>query len=98
MRYNRQIGIPYVPPHGGLLTMINNKYTHPNNITKIPTNLDISPYFQIIKINNAPLTPIPNVTPIYALTSRRHTTYPYHITNYNTTNHQTPYQPNYTMW
>jgi exonuclease III len=58
MHYNRQIGIPYVLPCRGLLIMINNKYTHPNNITKIPTNPDISPYLQIIKINNAPLTPI----------------------------------------
>jgi hypothetical protein len=57
-RYNQQIGIPYTTPRGGLLILINTKYTYPNNITKIPTNPDISPYLQIIKLNNPPLTPI----------------------------------------
>jgi exonuclease III/uncharacterized phage-associated protein len=57
-RYNQQIGTPYTTPRGGLLTFINTKYTYPNNITKIPTNPDISPYLQIIKLNNPPLTPI----------------------------------------
>jgi exonuclease III len=57
-RYNQQIGIPYTPPRGGLLTMIHNKYTYPNNISKIPTTNDISPYLQILKLNNPPLTPI----------------------------------------
>jgi hypothetical protein len=43
-RYNQQIGIPYTPLRGGLLTLIHNNYTYPNNISKIPTNPNISPY------------------------------------------------------
>jgi hypothetical protein len=38
--------------------MIHTKYTYPNNILKIPTNPDISPYLQILKLKNPPLTPI----------------------------------------
>ena len=57
-RYNQQIEIPYTTPHGGLLTLINTKYTYPNNISKIPTNPDISPYLQLLKLNNPPLIPI----------------------------------------
>ena len=49
--------MPYTPGRGGLLTLINTKYAYPGNITKIPTPKEISPYLQIIKINNAPLQP-----------------------------------------
>jgi hypothetical protein len=49
--------IPYTPGRGGLLTLIHNKYAFPGNITKIPTPANISPYLQIIKINNHPLLP-----------------------------------------
>ena len=36
----------------------NNKYAFPGNVTKIPTSTNISPYLQIIKINNQPLPPL----------------------------------------
>ena len=49
--------IPYTHGRGGLLTLIHNKYAFPGNITKIPTLVNISPYFQIIRINNQPLQP-----------------------------------------
>ena len=49
--------MPYTPGRGGLLTLIHNKYAFPGNITKIPTPANISPYLQIIKINNNPLPP-----------------------------------------
>ena len=49
--------MPYTPGRGGLLTLINIKYAYPGNITKIPTPKEISPYLQIIKINNTPLQP-----------------------------------------
>jgi exonuclease III len=49
--------IPYTPGRGGLLTLIHNKYAFPSNITKIPTPTNISPYLQIIRINNQPLQP-----------------------------------------
>jgi hypothetical protein len=49
--------MPYTPGKGGLLTLIHNKYAFPGNITKLPTPSNISPYLQIIKINNHPLTP-----------------------------------------
>ena len=49
--------MPYTPGRGGLLTLIHNKYSFPGDITKIPTPANISPYLQIIKINNHPLTP-----------------------------------------
>ena len=49
--------MPYTPGRGGLLTLIHNKYAFPGNITKIPTPANISPYLQIIKINNHPLLP-----------------------------------------
>jgi exonuclease III len=49
-------GQPYNNPKGGLLTLIHQEYAFPGNITKIPTTEDISPYLQIIKITNHPLT------------------------------------------
>ena len=49
--------MPYTPGRGGLLTLIHNKYTFPGNVTKIPTPSNISPYLQIIKINNHSLLP-----------------------------------------
>jgi hypothetical protein len=58
MQYNIHRGIPYTPPRGGLLTLIHKNYAYPNNIIKIPTTLDITPYLQILKLNNSPLTPI----------------------------------------
>jgi hypothetical protein len=58
IRYNQQSGIPYTPPQGGLLTLINNKYAYPNNITKILTNPNILPYLQIIKLTKSPFTTI----------------------------------------
>jgi hypothetical protein len=48
---------PYNNPRGGLLTLVHQEYAFPGNITKIPTIEDISPYLQIIKINNQPLAP-----------------------------------------
>ena len=47
----------YTPGRGGLLTLIHKKYAFPGNIIKIPTPANISPYLQIIKINNHPLMP-----------------------------------------
>jgi hypothetical protein len=47
----------YTPGRGGLLTLIHHKYVFPGNVTKIPTPANISPYLQIIKINNHPLMP-----------------------------------------
>ena len=49
--------MPYTPGRGGLLTFIHHKYAFPGNVTKIPTPANISPYLQIIKINNHPLIP-----------------------------------------
>ena len=49
--------MPYTPARGGLLTLINNKYAYPGNITKIPTLAVISPYLQIKQIQNTPLQP-----------------------------------------
>jgi exonuclease III len=49
-------GQPYNNPRGGLLTLIHQQHTFPGNITKIPTTANISPYLQIIKITNHPLT------------------------------------------
>ena len=49
--------MPYKPSRGGLLTLIHNKYAFPGNVNKIPTPANISPYLQIIKINNHPLLP-----------------------------------------
>jgi hypothetical protein len=49
--------MPYTPGRGGLLTLIHNKYAFPGNVKKIPTPANISPYLQIIKINNHPLLP-----------------------------------------
>jgi exonuclease III len=49
--------MPYTPGRGGLLTLIHNKYASPGNVAKIPTPANISPYLQIIKINNHPLLP-----------------------------------------
>jgi hypothetical protein len=50
-------GQPYNNPKGRLLTLIHQEYAFPGNITKIPTTEDISPYLQIIKIANQPLSP-----------------------------------------
>lgn len=44
--------IPYIPARGGLLIFVPNKYAYPNNLTKIPTSANISPYFQIMHIHN----------------------------------------------
>jgi hypothetical protein len=55
-RYNRIVGQPYNNPKGGLLTLIHQNYTFPRNISKIPISIDISPYLQINKIANHPLT------------------------------------------
>jgi hypothetical protein len=53
----RQIqGQPYNNPKGRLLTLIHQEYPFPSNITKIPTTENISPYLQIIKIANQPLS------------------------------------------
>jgi exonuclease III len=49
-------GQPYNNPRGGLLILIHQEYAFPGNITKIPTTEDISPYLQIIKIANQPLS------------------------------------------
>lgn len=49
--------MPYTPGRGGLLTLIHNKYAFSGNITKIPTPANISPYLQLIQINNQPLQP-----------------------------------------
>ena len=49
--------IPYTLARGGLLTLINQKYTFPGNITKIPSPVNISPYLQIIHVKNHPLQP-----------------------------------------
>jgi hypothetical protein len=51
-----QPGIPYTPPRGGLLTLIHSKHAYPNNISKIPLAPEISPYLQITKLANLPLT------------------------------------------
>jgi hypothetical protein len=50
-------GLPYTPMQGGLLTLVHNTYSFPNNVTKIPTPARISPYLQIIHILNQPLKP-----------------------------------------
>ena len=42
-------------PRGGLLTLVHKNYAFPGNLTKIPTPHNISPYLQIIQINNQPL-------------------------------------------
>jgi hypothetical protein len=53
----RQIqGQPYNNPRRGLLTLIHQQYAFPGNITKIPTTTNISPYLQIVKITNHPLS------------------------------------------
>ena len=49
--------MPYTPGRGGLLTLIHNKYAFFGNVTKIPSPANISPYLQIIKINNHLLQP-----------------------------------------
>jgi exonuclease III len=51
----RTQGQPYNNPRGGLLTLIHQQYTFLENISKIPTTTNISPYLQIIKITNHPL-------------------------------------------
>ena len=49
--------MPYTSGRVGLLTLIHNRYTFPGNITKIPIPINISPYLQLIRINNQPLQP-----------------------------------------
>jgi hypothetical protein len=49
-------GQPYTNPRGGLLTLIHQNYAFPGNITKTPLTTNISPYLQIIKITNTPLS------------------------------------------
>jgi hypothetical protein len=49
--------LPYTPSRGGLLTLIHNKYSFSTNIHKISTPANISPYLQIINIQNKPLQP-----------------------------------------
>jgi hypothetical protein len=49
-------GQPYTNPRGGLLILIHQNYAFPGNITKIPLTTNISPYLQIIKITNHPLS------------------------------------------
>ena len=44
-------------PRGGLLMLVHKKYAFPGNLNKIPTPHNISPYLQIIQINNQPLQP-----------------------------------------
>ena len=46
------------PARGGILTMIPKNIHSNDNITKIPTPITISPYLQVIKIQNKPITPI----------------------------------------
>ena len=58
MQYNIHRGIPYTLPRGRLLTLIYKNYAYPNNIIKVPTASKITPYLQILKLNNSPLTPI----------------------------------------
>jgi len=52
---------PYTPARGELLRLVNKKYAYSDNITKSLTPIEISPYLQIIKINNIPLQPCLNV-------------------------------------
>jgi exonuclease III len=52
----RTQGQSYNNPKGGLLTLIHQKHAFPGNITKIPTTANISPYLQIIKLTNLPLS------------------------------------------
>ena len=40
------------PPKGGLLTLIYNKYNYSTNIIKVKIEPNLTPYLQIIKINN----------------------------------------------
>ena len=49
-------GQPYTNPRGGLLTLIHQNYAFPGNITKTSLTTNISPYLQIIKIANTPLS------------------------------------------
>jgi hypothetical protein len=49
-------GQPYNNPRGGLLTLVYQIHAFPGNITKIPTIANKSPYLQIIKITNHPLS------------------------------------------
>ena len=48
----------YIPPWGGLLTLIHSKYTYPNNIHKITTPPETFPYLQLFQIHNHPLDPL----------------------------------------
>jgi exonuclease III len=49
-------GQPHTNPRGGLLMLIHQHYAFRGNITKIPLTANISPYLQIIKITNHPLS------------------------------------------
>jgi hypothetical protein len=72
----------YTYPRGGLLTLIHQQYAFPENITKIPLIANISPYLQIIKITNHPLTTyflIHLYMPTHIKKHHPHTYYP----NYN---------------
>ena len=42
----------YTPPRGSLLTIIHSKYTYPNNIHKLATPPETSPYLQQFQIHN----------------------------------------------
>ena len=85
--------MPYTPGRGGLLTLIHNKYAFPGNVTKIPTSANISPYLQIIKINNHPL-PSLLITHMYMPTHFEDT----HLIPYlkNTITNQINAHPNHT--
>jgi hypothetical protein len=56
-KIHRIQGQPVNNPRGGLLTLIHHHYAFPGNITKIPTTTNISPYLQIIKLSNHPVSP-----------------------------------------
>ena len=87
--------MPCIQGRGGLLTLIHNKYAFPENITKIRTHVTISPYLQIIRINNQPLQPwliihtymsthiedIQLISNIKATITDQITTHPNHIYN-----------------
>jgi exonuclease III len=49
-------GQPYNNPRGGLLILLHQQRTFLGNITKITTTANISPYIQIIKLTNHPLS------------------------------------------
>ena len=69
--------IPYTPARGGLLTLINNTYAYPSNITIPPNNRNKEP---------TPTT-MANNTHLHANTRRRYKIYTNITTKHNTTNH-----------